>query len=139
MFPDKPFSPTVAARALIAALVLVSAAGPAQSRTVETRPGKTVQIANFHAWDRFCGSIKVHVDVTREPSHGVVVIHLTSSTKITRANRGSVHLCKGKRVKSVKVEYRPDPGFRGSDRFGINVRSGAAVRPVGYGYTVNVR
>jgi hypothetical protein len=118
----KIFIPASAALALCAWLGF---AGPVMaddfSRTfrVSTRAGKEVKINSHSRFNAQCVVIGTpSVTTTVKPAHGSVILRDVVHQVGTRT---TAETCNKKWMRGIGIYYRPNPGFRGEDRFSYDV------------------
>lgn len=102
------------------------ALGPADARTkrVEVPANKTTVIDSIGLYDaNYCHSLLSPPKVKRQAAQGRIVARWINH-ELTQGN------CKGRRIKAIVVEYRPQAGFRGKDEGSIVYRG-----PQGSRYT----
>jgi hypothetical protein len=124
--------------ALALAAVLLTPSGQANAeaffRTVKS--GRSVPMHLYKAWKRDCSPDDGVVKVVTKPQHGKLTPGRVDGR--IRHNRFSANdPCIGKIIRGFQVEYRSVPGYRGMDRFVIEVTFGRRA-PVTDTYTVTV-
>lgn len=103
--------------ALLTSLMIASAA-EAQTESKAVASGSVLHLAHFASVNPDCTSRGITVvRVTDAPSHGAVQ---------TRRERGFTTFrkqqqCDDRRVDGITVEYRPERGYIGTDRIGLDV------------------
>lgn len=121
----------------VAVALAVSAPAAAKAQGFKSaRSGKTQWIDAYYGWNNDCSFKTINVNVVSKPKHGTVSPKVEMQ-RIKQAQIGSVGKCAGKPTKAVAVYYRSKPGYRGTDRFRIQMSVGGQSKY--FNYTVNVR
>ena len=115
--------------------------GPASAmefnRTVPS--GVTSRVHHYRSWGKNCEGNGGMVKLLTKPQHGKLTTRTVDSRiEINRFARDGKTECTGRPIKAFEVNYRSDPGFRGTDTFTIEMVTGRGSRDVD-NYTVNVQ
>lgn len=94
----------------------LAAAETQQSSKFNVFSGKPHRVDTYLAWTDQCTALTATAKQVRKPKHGAATFK-SETTTIRSANSGSVHDCRGKKVKGLSVYYTSKPGFRGTDTF----------------------
>ena len=100
--------------------------------------GSTVRMHQYRSWSKDCKNNGGVVRLMSKPQHGAasprtVNSHIRGSDFAV----GGVTPCDGAPIKAFEVDYKPRPGFHGTDTFMIEMTSGRGKRVIDT-YTVNV-
>ncbi len=121
----------------LAAAIALAAPTAAQAQGFKSaKSGKTQWIDAYYGWNNDCSFKTINVNVAQKPQHGTVSPKVEMQ-RITRAQIGSVGNCAGKPTKAVAVYYRSKPGYRGIDRFRIQMSVGGQSKYFNYTVRVN--
>lgn len=93
----------------------------AETRDRNAVSGRPSVMANYHTWSRDCTSATGIVKPLSKPQNGtiswrVVDWSISKSRRLGRRDR-----CYGQPIQAVRIEYRSNPGFRGTDAFTLDV------------------
>ena len=124
--------------AMIAALLLVSAAAQAQHQTKTALSGQPLKLNFSNATNPDCTSVgETVVRLTQAPQHGKITISKTSD--FPSFPKGNARRdCNKKRVTGTQTVYVPQAGYTGTDTAAIEIifpTGGTAKRS----YTINVK
>lgn len=116
----KAAAPTVAVLLLLAAAAHAGDSGPeaAGERLSRSGPANQPLIIREHAgWDSDCGAIAPPaLTLDTPPRHGFVCAR-SEDIRIEALYLGTEGQCIGRRVRGLRLIYRPDLGFSGDDRW----------------------
>jgi hypothetical protein len=109
--------------AALSMALAIGAAGAAEPPTIvkrQTVAGKDVLVRGFAEFDASCNLVRVQtVAVVAPPQNGKV--ETRPGPVVVGTNWvGGVH-CEGTKLQGVNVFYVPAPGYRGSDRFSLDI------------------
>jgi hypothetical protein len=111
------------------AIVLCLVAGDAAAKdfAMTARSGQTTKMHVYRSWTKDCQSKLGVVKVITKPSHGTLTpTQVTSTIGESRRNPEKTAHCKGVPTNGFRVDYRSEPGFRGTDSFVIQFDYGRA-------------
>ena len=104
---------------IIAAVLALPASAASAKDLVLTRSavsGEKSVVAYERAWDKSCVGRTAVVTITRQPSHGTLVIEQGASVIPKSTPRfGDTKQCAGRSVNGNAFVYRSQPGFHGDD------------------------
>jgi len=101
------------------------------------KSGQSTKMHIYRSWTADCQSKLGIVQVLSKPSHGTITpTEVTAPIGVSRWNPESTAHCKGVLTNGFRVDYVSAPGFRGTDQFQIQFRSGNNVDTDNF--TVNV-
>ncbi len=120
---------------------LLSGAAHAESETASVPANRTTAISGFYIYQKqncYSGG-KVDYKVTNKPDHGKVTVQYQR-----RKLGDSAGKCAGKQAGAMVIQYTPNRGYRGKDKFSVsfyfNKFSGAGGTPrarnISYNLTV---
>ena len=91
----------------------------------------------FMQWNNQCKNLgTITTSITKRPSSGSLRPSVVSAPIPRKADFGN-SACAGKKIKALRVVYRPKSGFRGSDSATISVNYGSSGRK-SYSYSITV-
>jgi len=115
---------TVTMMGLATVLVLASAAVAAEKTMNLSRNAKSgtdSPLAYSGRWDRNCNALPVKITFTRQPANGSAwSVEADEVIPPSTPASGNTGQCAGKTIKSKKIMYRSNTGFRGSDTVGYD-------------------
>lgn len=104
---------------IIAAALALTASAAGAKDLVLTRSavsGEKSVVAHERAWDNTCVGRPAVVTITRQPTHGTLVVEQGASVIPASTPRfGSTKQCAGRSVNGNIFVYRSQPGFHGND------------------------
>ena len=118
---------------LITLLVSNDVLAETQSKRVPANRATSIDL--FMQWNNGCKNLgTITTSVTKRPSAGSLRPSVVTAPIPRRADFGSSS-CAGKKIKALRVVYKPKPGFRGRDSATISVNYGSSGRK---SYTYNI-
>jgi hypothetical protein len=98
----------------------------------QTAPsGTTVRMHQYASWSKDCRNNGGVVRLLSKPQNGAAVPRTVGSHVGTnRFSATGVTPCRGMPIKAFEVNYRPRPGFHGTDTFMIEETTGSGKRVV---------
>jgi hypothetical protein len=91
----------------------------------------------FMQWNNSCKNLgTISSRVTKQPSSGSLRPSVVTAPIPRNADIGS-SACAGKKIKALRIVYRPKPGFRGRDSATISVNYASSGRKT-YTYVITV-
>jgi hypothetical protein len=106
------------------------------TRTV--RSGQPTQMHVYRSWTTDCQSKRGVVKVVSKPAHGTLTpTEVQSTISTSRYHPERTAQCMGLPTNGFRVDYRSEPGFRGTDQFAVEFDYGHG--PDVDHYLVNVR
>lgn len=125
--------------AMVFGILSLFAAHDVSAETVSKRvPANSATTLDlFMQWNNNCKNLgTITTRVTKAPSSGSLRPSVVSAPIPRKADIGS-SACAGKKIKALRVVYRPKPGFRGRDSAAIWVNYGSSGRK-SYAYSITV-
>jgi hypothetical protein len=109
----------------------------AETLSKKVPANRATAIDLFMQWNNNCKNLgTITTTVTKQPSSGSLRPSVVSAPIPRKADFGS-GACAGKKIKALRVVYRPKTGFRGRDSATIWVNYGSSGRK-SYSYTITV-
>lgn len=124
---------------LAIALVFSAVAGDACAKdfTMSARSGQLAQMHVYNSYNSDCQSKRGIVKVASRPAHGTLTPSAAKARiGVSRYRPDLTAKCVGLPTNGFRVDYRSEPGFRGTDQFVIEYDYGHG--PELDHYTVNV-
>lgn len=106
--------------ALVFGLVAVATSAWAEIITRHVESGKTTRVWTYKPTNESCENVQGTVTLISKPQYGTVANRVESSTFGGQWSR--TRHCYGKPATGFAVTYTSPPGFRGIDRFLLDVR-----------------
>jgi hypothetical protein len=95
------------------------------------------QLDLFMQWNNKCKNLgTITTSVTKKPSSGSLRPSVVTAPIARHADFGS-NSCAGKKIKGLRIVYRPKPGFRGRDSVSIWVNYNSTGKK-SYTYSITV-
>ncbi len=117
--------------------VLVAHEAAAETLSKRVPAGRTTTLDTFMQWNNSCKNLgTITTSVTKRPSSGSLRPTVVSAPIPRNADFGS-SACAGKKIKALRVVYRPKSGFRGRDSATMWVNYGSSGRK-SYTYSITV-
>src|SRR5262249_17537086 len=105
--------------AVLAVATGAVAAEKAMNLSRKAKSGGVSQLAYSGRWDRNCTGLPVKITFTRQPANGSAwSVEADEVLPASTPGSGNTGPCAGKTIKSKKIMYRSNPGFRGKDTVG---------------------
>jgi hypothetical protein len=120
---------------LLAVVIPQYVSAETQSRRVPAN--RATQLDLFMQWNNNCKNLgTITTNVTKRPSSGTLRPSVVTAPIPRQADFGS-NKCAGKKIKGLRIVYRPKPGFRGRDSATIFVNYSSSGRK-SYSYSITV-
>ena len=98
-----------------------SAAEKTMNLSRNAKSGADSRLAYSGRWDRNCNALPVKITFTRQPANGSAwSVEADEVIPPSTPASGNTGQCAGKTIKSKKIMYRSNTGFRGSDTVGYD-------------------
>lgn len=112
--------------AAVMTLVLVTAsAAHADAIFRKASSGKTTRMITYKSWKPGeCTANVGVVKVVSKPAHGTLTPRPGVATTIGKNRVGNDDSCMGRAITGFQVDYKSDPGYRGTDSFVIETTYG---------------
>jgi hypothetical protein len=123
--------------AALAGILSLFVAHDAIAETLSKRvpANRATSLDTFMQWNNSCKNLgTITTSVTRRPSAGTLRPSVVTAPIPKRADFGS-GACAGKKIKALRVVYKPKAGFRGRDTATIWVNYGSSGKK---SYTYNI-
>jgi hypothetical protein len=112
---------------VVAASALLGSGARAQEvkLTRSVASGAQSLLVDERSWDANCKPLATSVTITKQPSNGnVTIVPAVSVIAVSTPQSASTGRCSGKSVSGNHVQYRSNPGFRGTDTLTYEVQYG---------------
>lgn len=106
---------------ILGAGILFTAPAHAIDVQRKAQAGVTTTMWTYHSYDDDCKAGPGIVRLVTKPTNGKASTRYINSA-IKTDHWGSPHKCAGHTIKALAVFYTPNRGFRGIDRFSIDVK-----------------
>ena len=110
---------------IAAALCVVAWSADAKDVEKTAKSGEATYISIYRSWKRDCSSNDGVVKLVDKPLNGTLkTSQVDSVIVLSRYDPEKTKHCVGQPIKGFRIDYTSNPGFRGVDRFKVEVTFG---------------
>lgn len=109
-------------RILLVSLLLLPATAEAKEVTKNAHSNVSTRMYTYFGWDKNCQSTTGIVKLVSKPLNGELKTSEVEDTINISRHTQKTSKCAGTPIKGFRIDYTSNPGFKGNDRFVIEVR-----------------